>query len=211
MKKKQYLVIGLGRFGSAVAIELQRQGMEVLAVDRDMERVEQHRRLLTEVVRADAMDRAALEQLGAPAFETAVVTIGGDVTASCTVTMLLKELGVKQVIVKTYDDFHSRMLVKLGADKVVFPERDMGQRIAHNIVSEKILDFIELSPEYSMTEMRPQPSWVGRTLGELDLRASDRINVVALRSKEGVNAMPNARTRIREGDVLLVVSQAQRR
>lgn len=211
MKKKQFLVIGLGRFGSAVAVTLQRQGMEVLAVDRDMERVEQHRCLLTEVVRADAMDRGVLEQLGASGFETAIVTIGADVTASCTVTMLLKELGVKHVIVKAYDDFHGRMLARLGADKLVFPERDMGQRIAHNLVSEKIMDFIELSPDYSMMEMRPQPQWVGRTLGELNLRASCRINVVALRSDEAVNAMPDADTRIREGDVLLVVSQAQSR
>ena len=209
MKRKQYLVIGLGRFGSAVATALQRQGMEVLAVDRDMEKVEEHRTLLTEVIRADAMDQGVLEQIDAANFETAIVTIGADVTASCTVTMLLKELGVKNVIVKSYDDFHGRMLTKLGADKVVFPERDMGQRIAHNLVSEKIMDFIELSPDYSLMEMRPNPEWVGRTLGELNLRARCRINVVAVRSGESVNAMPDVHTRIQENDVMLVVAQAQ--
>ncbi len=207
MKKKQYLVIGLGRFGSAVATTLARQGMEVLAIDSNMERVEDHRSLLTEVIRADAMEKSVLEQIGASNFETAIVTIGGDVTASGTVTMLLKDMGVKNVIVKAYDDFHGRMLTKLGADKIVYPERDMGQRIAHNLVSEKIMDFIELSPDYSLVEMRPNPEWIGKTLAELNLRARHSINVVAVRSGEEVNAMPDLHTRIREGDVMLVVSK----
>ena len=209
MKKKQYLVIGLGRFGSAVATTLHEQGMEVLALDRDMERVEDHRSLLTEVIRADAMDKHVLEQIGASNYDAVIVTIGGDVNASCTVTMLLKELDVKNVIVKARDEFHGRMLSKLGADKVIFPERDMGQRIAHNLVSEKIMDFIELSPDYSLMEMRPYPEWVGRSLSELNLRASYHINVVAIRSGEHVNAMPDFNTRIQEHDVMLVVSRAK--
>ena len=209
MKKKQYLVIGLGRFGSAVAITLAQQGMEVLAVDRDMERVEAHRSLRTEVIRADAMEKSVLEQIGAGNYNAAIVTIGEDIKASGTVTMHLKDLGAKNVIVKAYDSFHGRMLTKLGADKVIFPERDMGQRIAHNLVSEKILDFIELSPDYSLVEMRPNPEWVGKTLGELRLRAQHRINVVAVRSGEHVNAMPDINTRIEQGDVMLVVSQTK--
>ena len=209
MKKKQYLVIGLGRFGSAVAITLAQQGMEVLAVDRDMERVEAHRSLLTEVIRADAMEKSVLEQIGAGNYNAAIVTIGEDIKASGTVTMHLKDLGAKNVIVKAYDSFHGRMLTKLGADKVIFPERDMGQRIAHNLVSEKIMEFIELSPDYSLVEMRPNPEWVGKTLGELRLRAQHRINVVAVRSGEHVNAMPDINTRIEQGDVMLVVSQTK--
>ena len=209
MKKKQYLVIGLGRFGSAVATTLFKKGMEVLAVDRNLEVVEDHRGLLTDVVRADAMDRDALEQIGASNFDVAIVTAGGDLKASCIITMQLKELGVKCVIAKAHDDFHGRMLTKLGADKVLFPERDMGQRIAHNLVSEKILDFIELSPEYSLMEMRPRPQWIGKTLAELKLRASERINVVAVRSGEHVNAMPDMHTMIHEGDVMLVVAQVE--
>jgi len=206
-KKKQYLVIGLGRFGSAVANELAAQGMQVLAIDRDMERVEEHRSLLTDVVRGDAMDHAVLEQIGAADFDVAIVTIGEDIKASGVITMQLKEMGVGCVIVKAFDDFHGRMLTKLGADKVIFPERDMGQRIAHNLVSEKIMDFIELSPDYSLMEMRPRPEWVGKTLKELNLRAQHRINVVAVRSGDQVNAMPDMNTRIGADDVMLVVSQ----
>lgn len=210
MKKKQYLVIGLGRFGSALAITLQKQGMEVIALDLNMENVEAHRSLLSEVMCADAMDPGVLRQIGAGNFEVAIVTIGEDIKASGTITMLLKDMGVKNVIVKAFDEFHGRMLTKLGADKVVFPERDMGQRIAHNLVSEKIMDFIELSPDYSMMEMRPRPEWVGKPLKELNLRTRHRINVVAVRSGENVNAMPDMNTVLGAGDVMLVVAQTEK-
>lgn len=206
-KNKQYLVVGLGRFGSAVAIGLAEQGMQVLAIDDDMQLVEEHRSQLTDVVCGDAMDREVLEQIGAADFDVAIVTMGDDIKSSCTITMQLKEMGVETVIVKAADDFHGRMLTKLGADKVIFPERDMGRRIAHNLVSEKIMDFIELSPDYSLMEMRPRPEWIGKTLKELNLRAMHRINVVAVRSGEAVNAMPDMNTCIGANDVMLVVSQ----
>ncbi len=208
-RNKQYLVIGLGRFGSAVATTLAKEGMQVMAIDRSMDAVEAHRSQLTDVVRGDAMDRGVLEQIGAESFDVAIVTIGEDVKASGIITMHLKEMGVPHIIVKAYDSFHGRMLSKLGADKIIFPERDMGQRIAHNLISEKIMDFIELSPDYSLVEMRPRPEWIDKTLKELDLRKRERINVVAVRSGESVNAMPDMNTRINAGDVMLVVSQVE--
>jgi len=204
--KKQYLIIGLGRFGSSLAITLCRKGAEVLAIDSDMALVEEHRSLLTEVVQADAMDKSVLEEIGVEHFDVAVVTIGSDIRSSGTITMLLKEMGVKYVIAKADDEFHGRMLTKLGADKVIFPERDMGQRMAHNLLSEKILDFIELSPDYSMMEIRPQASWLNKPLRELNLRARHQINIVAIRTGENVNAMPDMNTCIGENDVLLVVA-----
>ena len=210
MKKKQYLIVGLGRFGSALAIALSQQGMEVLAIDRDMELVEEHRHVLTDVVQGDAMERAVLEQIGAANFDVAVVTMGDDIRSGGTITMHLKELGVKYVIAKAADDFHGRMLLKLGADKVVFPERDMGQRIAHNLVSEKILDFIELSPEYSLMEIRPQQDWLGRTLSELDLRTKNNMNVVAIRSGEKLT-IPKRDTCLNAEDVMLVVAMTEDR
>lgn len=206
-KKKQYLVVGLGRFGSSVAIALAEQGMQVLAIDASMERVEDHRSLLTDVLCGDAMDHSVLEQIGAADFDVAIVTIGEDIKASGVITMQLKEMGVGCVIVKAFDDFHGRMLTKLGADKVIFPERDMGRRIAHNLVSEKIMDFIELSPDYSLMEMRARSEWVGKNLKELNLRAKERINVVAIRSGETVNAMPDMNTVIGANDVMLVVAK----
>ena len=209
MKKKQFLVVGLGRFGSALATTLTEQGAQVLAIDFNMEVVEAHRGRLTDVVCGDAMDVSVLEQLGASDFSAAVITMGDDVKASSVITMHLKELGVPYVIAKASDDFHGRMLTRLGADKVIFPERDMGQRIAHNLVSEKIMDFIELSPDYSLMEMRPRPEWVGVPLRQLNLRGKHRINVVAVRSDGQVNAMPDPDTVLGADDVMLVVSQAE--
>ena len=210
MKNRSYLVIGLGRFGSAVATALAEQGMQVLAIDRSMDAVEAHRSRLTDVVRGDAMDESVLKQLGVSDFDAAIITMGDDVKASSVITMHLKELGVKYVIAKAADDFHGRMLTRLGADKVIFPERDMGRRVAHNLVSEKIMDFIELSPDYSLMEMRPRPEWIGTPLKELNLRGRHRINVVAVRSGEKVDAMPDPDTVLSADDVMLVVSGAEK-
>ena len=207
--KKQYLVIGLGRFGSSLAVTLCREGAEVLAIDSDMDLVEEHRSLLTEVMQADAMDKSVLEEIGVENFDAAIVTIGSDIRCSGTITVLLKEMGAKYVIAKADDGFHGRMLTKLGADKVIFPERDMGQRMAHNLLSEKILDFIELSPDYSLMEMRPPSAWLNKPLRELNLRARHQISIVAIRTGENVNAMPDMNTCIGEKDVLLVVAATQ--
>lgn len=206
-KRKQYLVIGLGRFGSAIARTLIEEGMDVLGIDTSMSVVETHRSLLTETVCADGRDRQTLEQLGAKDFDVAIVSIGADFNTSGVVTMHLKEMGLKCVIAKAYDEFQGRMLTKLGADKVIFPERDMAQRIAHNLVSEKIMDFIELSPDYSMIEMYPKKEWIGKTLKELDLRRRANVNIIAVRNDRGVNAMPDADTAIQESDRLLVITQ----
>lgn len=208
-RNRQFLVVGLGRFGSALALALAEQGMQVLAIDRNIEVVEAHRSMLDDVVRGDAMDVSVLRQLGVSDFDAAIITMGDDVKASSVITMHLKELGVGYIVAKASDDFHGRMLTRLGADKVIFPERDMGRRIAHNLISEKIMDFIELSPDYSLMEMRPHPEWVGKPLRELDLRGKHRINVVAVRSGKETNAMPSADTVIGADDVMLVVSQSE--
>lgn len=212
MKKsnRQFLVIGLGRFGSELAQELYRQGAEVFAVDQDMNTVEALRSRLTDVMQADAQDEEVLREIGAAEFDAVIVSIGNDVKVSSVITMMLKELGAKYVIAKANDDFHGRMLSKLGADKVIYPERDMGQRIAHNLVSDRILDFIELSPDYSLMEMQPRAEWIGRTLGELQLRQKHRINVVAVRTGDGVNALPDQNTMLSDQDVMLVVTQNEK-
>ena len=204
-RKKQFIVVGLGRFGRAIAETLCQDGAEVLGVDRRMDLVEDMRDALTHVVQMDAMDRDALSALGVQDFDVTFVTMGSDIRASGTIVMLLKELGAKRVIAKAHDDFHGRMLEKLGADQVLFPERDMGRRVAHMLVSGNIIDYIELSSEYSMAEIRPMGEWVGKSLGELSLRSKHGINVVAIRTGEALNAMPMPETVIQEEDVLLVV------
>lgn len=204
-KKKQFIVVGLGRFGRAIAETLCQDGSEVLGVDRNMDLVEDLRDVLTHTIQMDAMDRDALSALGVPDFDVAFVTMGSDALASGTIVLLLKELGAKRVIAKAQDEFHGRMLEKLGADQVLFPERDMGRRVAHNLVSGNIIDYLELSSEYSMAEIRPKREWVGRALKDLEMRSRLGINVVAIRNGENLNAMPRPDTVLHEDDVLLVV------
>lgn len=208
-KGRQYIVVGLGRFGCAIAETICAAGEEVLGVDRDMALVEAMRDRITHAVQMNAMDRGALEALGVSDFDVAFVTMGSDIRASGTITLMLKELGVKRVIAKAYDDFHGRMLEKLGADEVLFPERDMGRRIAHNLVSGNIIDYLELSKDYSMAEVRPLREWVGRTLSELSLRSSMGVNIIAIKNGEALNAMPQQDTVILEDDVLLVVAREE--
>ena len=206
---KQYIVVGLGRFGRAIAETLCEAGEEVLGVDIHMDRVEDMRDRITQAVQMDAMDRDALTALGVKDFDMAFVTMGSDIRASGTITLMLKELGVKRVIAKAHDDFHGRMLEKLGADKVLFPERDMGRRIAHNLVSGNIIDYLELSPEYSMVEMHPRREWVGKPLKDLALRSRAGINIIAIKNGESVNPMPQPETVIHDDDMLLVVAREE--
>ena len=206
MVKKQFVVVGLGRFGATLAATLCANGGEVLAIDIDPERVELLRDHVTHCVEANGMNREALVQLGVRDFDVAVVTIGADIKASGMTTMLMKELGVNYVVAKAQDEIHGRMLTKLGADKVIFPERDMGKRVAHNLVAGNILDFIELSPDYSMVEVEPLDEWNGKTLAQLDLRNKLGINVIAIRRDGHVDPSPMPGTVLFRGDRLLVMA-----
>ena len=208
-REKQYIVVGLGRFGRAIAETLCGDGAEVLGVDRRMDLVEEMRDVLTHTIQMDAMDRSALEALGREDFDVAFVTMGSDIRASGTIVLLLKELGAKRIIAKAHDEFHGRMLEKLGADQVLFPERDMGRRVAHNLVSGNIIDYLELSSKYSMAEIRPKSEWVGHTLKDLAMRSRLGINVVAIRNGETLNGMPQPDDVIREDDVILVVTSEE--
>jgi trk system potassium uptake protein TrkA len=208
-QQKQYIVVGLGRFGRAIAETLCQDGAEVLGVDCRMDMVERMRDELTQTIQMDAMDRDALETLGVQDFDIVFVTMGSDIRASGTIVLLLKELGARRVIAKAHDEFHGRMLEKLGADQVLFPERDMGRRVAHSLISGNVIEYMELSTQYSMAEIRPKPEWIGKTLEALAMRSRMDINVVAIRNGDSVNAMPQPDTRISEGDVMLVVISEQ--
>ena len=145
MKNKQYLVFGLGRFGSSMARALCAQGQEVLAVDSDQELVNQIAPHVTQALQLDATDEEALRSLGVKNFDAAVVAIGQNTRDSILVSVLLKEMGIPYLIAKANDDLHAKVLRKIGVDKVVFPERDMGVRLARSIVTPSVLDLMELS------------------------------------------------------------------
>lgn len=206
MKKKQFAVIGMGRFGSSVAQTLYKLGFEVLAIDQNEDRVQEVITLTTHAVQADCTDEEALKALGLRNFDVVVVAIGQDIQASILTSLILKELGVKQLIVKAQNELHGKVLTKIGADKVIFPERDMGVRVAHHLISPNILDFIELSADYSIVEISASQELTGKNLRELDIRAKYGCNVIGIRTAGGkMNISPHAEDVIVDGDVLIVV------
>jgi trk system potassium uptake protein len=202
---KQFAVIGLGRFGSSVALSLYRQGYDVMAVDTDEERIQKFSDEATHVVQADSTDENALKALGIRNFDVVVVAIGEDIQANVMTTLLLKELGVPYVVAKAKNSLHGRMLEKVGADKVVYPERDMGARVAHNIISRNVLDYIELSPNLSIVEVKAPQELIDKSLQEANLRPRFGINVVAIKRGEELNVSPKAEDTILAGDVLVVI------
>ena len=202
---KQFAVIGLGRFGTTVAKALYRLGYDVLAIDSDEERVHAFSNEATHVVQADSTDEETLKALGIRNFDVVVVAIGQDIQANMMATLLLRELGVPFIVVKAANALHGKMLEKIGADRVVYPERDMGLRLAHNLVSSNILDFIELSPNLSIVEISAPAFIVGQTLVQSNLRALYEVNVVALKRGEEIKVPPKPEEIIREGDVLVLV------
>ncbi|ADG06973.1 TrkA family potassium uptake protein [Kyrpidia spormannii] len=202
---KQFVVIGLGRFGSSVAKTLYQTGHEVLAIDGDREVIEDIMDSVTHAVQADATDEQALRALGLRNFDVAVVGIGGDIQASILCTLIVRELGVPFIVAKAQTELHGKVLSRIGADRVVHPERDMGLRVAHNLVSPNILDYIELSPDYSIAEVAAGKGMVGKTLRQLDIRAKYGCNVMAIKRGENINISPLADDRLREQDILVVI------
>ncbi|HDK7158290.1 TPA: TrkA family potassium uptake protein [Clostridium botulinum] len=209
MGRKQFVVIGLGRFGTSVAKTLYTLGNDVLAIDSSEDIVQSISDSVTHSVQIDATDENSLRALGIRNFDVAVITIGSDIQASTMATLLVKEMGVKYIIAKANTEIHAKVLYKIGADRVVFPERDMGVRVAHNLVSTNILDYIELSPNYSIAEIVTPKQWHGKTLNELNIRANYGINVVALKRGEEINVSPVAEDIIDSGDIIVAIGSEE--
>src|SRR5665647_494893 len=188
--KKLFAVIGLGRFGTSVALTLQMLGNEVLAIDSDEDRVQKISDQVTHVVQADTTDENALHALGLRNFDAVVVAIGANVQANVATTLLLKELGIPYIIAKASNALHGKMLEKIGADRVVYPERDMGQRVAHSLISSNVLDYIELSPSLSLVEVTAPGIFVGHTLQQTNMRALYGVNVVAIKRADQLIVPP---------------------
>lgn len=205
---KQFAIIGLGRFGMSVAKNLSDLGHEVLAIDNCEEKVNEASQFVTHAVIADALEEENLKALGLRNFDVVVVAIGEqDIQANILVTVTLKELGVKQVISRAQSDRHGKVLTKVGADKVVYPEKDMGLRLAHSLVSPNVLDFIELSPEHSITEVVTPAKFIGKSLAQLNLRAKYGITVLAIKTDIDILVAPGAQQVIRQGDILVALGK----
>ncbi len=202
---KQFIVVGLGRFGYSVAKTLADKHYDVLAIDNDEEKVQMISSQVTYAVEADATNEEALKTLGASNFDVAVVSIGENIHANILSTLILKELGVKRVVVKAHDSLHGKVLSKVGADRIVYPERDMGIRIANNLISSNVLEYIELAPNYSVVEIEAEKNMHNKSLLDLNLRSDFGVNVMAIKSNDQINISPPAETKINSGDTLIVI------
>ena len=205
----QVLVVGLGRFGGAVAAELVSLGFEVLGVDSDARLVQQHADALTHVLQADATDPAALRQLGAADFQNAVVAIGTDIEASILATSAIVDLGVAEIWAKAVSEPHGRILERIGAHHVVFPEADMGRRVAH-LVGGRVIDWFQLDEQFAMVETVTPAELVGRSLTDVGVRAKYGVTVVCIKPVGDVFTYATADTVLQEGDVLVVAGTSDR-
>lgn len=207
-KSSQVLVVGLGRFGSGVAMELIDLGFEVLGVDTDGRRVQKLADDLTHVLEADTTDPEVLTQIGARDFDNAVVGIGSDIEASILTTAALADLGVPNIIAKAVTTAHGRILERVGADIVVYPEHEMGRRVAH-LVGGSIIDWFQLDASFAMVETEAPRALLGRTLAELELRAHHGVTVVCVKPGDQGFTYATADTVLEEGDVLVVAGPSK--
>jgi trk system potassium uptake protein TrkA len=210
MTKKPFAVIGLGRFGSAMATTLTELGHDVIGIDGDEEKVRQMADLVTSAMQLDATDERALRAAGIQDVETAVISIGEDVESSLLVVMIVKELGIPRIVAKATTPLHGRILQKLGVTRVIFPEREMAVRTAHSLVVPNVLDYIELSKDFSIIELPAPPEFVGRTLRDLQLRPRLGLTLIAIRRQtetgaETTNIGPSGDDEIHAGDVLALL------
>ncbi|WP_226665949.1 potassium channel family protein [Metabacillus litoralis] len=203
--KKEYAVIGLGRFGGSICRALSEEGMEVMAIDTDEDKVNEFANVASHAVVGDTTDETVLKSLGIRNFDHVIVAIGDNIQASILTTLMLKELGVKHITVKAQNDYHEKVLSKIGADRIVHPERDMGRRIAHNIISNNVLDYLELSDEHSIVEIVANERLNGNSIIDLDIRAQYGINIVAMKRDKDIIVSPQANEIIKKNDILIVI------
>ena len=219
---KQFAVIGLGRFGITVARTLTEKGFQVIAIDSDEEKVRVASEFATVAVQLDATDATSLQKVGLKDIDTAIVAVGEDISASILVTMICKDIGIPMVISKATDPLQGKILAKIGADRVVFPERDMGEKLAESLASPGIFDYISVSKDYSIVEISAPTAFCGKTLGEINLRAKYGVTVIAIKHKipgidksgeptfsEKIIIAPTSKDEIIKGDTLVVLGEVK--
>ncbi len=202
---KEFVVIGLGRFGSSLARELVELGHSVLAIDSSEAKVQEISEVVSHAVYANATDEEALKALGIRNFEVAIVSIGEDIQASILTTLILKEMGVKMVVVKAISLPHAKVLEKIGADRIIFPEREMGVRVAHSLATPHVIDYMSLDKNYGIEEVSIPERFIGKTLLDLDLRSNFGITVIAIKRNNELIHSPGADTVFEKEDAAVIV------
>ncbi|MBM7705799.1 trk system potassium uptake protein TrkA [Chryseomicrobium aureum] len=200
-----FAVFGLGSFGGSLVKELAEMKQEILAVDLNPERVDYYSQYATQAVVASGYDEKTLRAFGVRNIDHAFVSFGEDIQASVLTTMVLKELGVPKVWAKAHDENHGKILEKIGADRVIHPERDMAKRITHNLHSSKIIDFIELSNSFSIAEIKVTERSIGKKLSELDLQKRFNVNLVAIQRGQQTILSFTEDEEVQRGDLIVVI------
>jgi len=204
-KKKQIVVFGLGSFGYAVALTLSEMGHEVLAVDSRMDVINEISHYVTHAVQMNATDEAGFESLDVGHFDAAVVSIGENIRASVLIAMLCKEAGVPLVVGKANDELHAKVLKKVGVDRVVFAERDMGVRVAKSLIVPHLVDLVNIGGDHALAQITVPDGWVDKTLAHLDVRRKYGVSIITVKHDGRVNAVLSADTKLYEGDELLIL------
>jgi trk system potassium uptake protein TrkA len=208
MKKnaqKEYIVIGLGRFGSNVAKQLEANGCRVLAIDKNETRIGQIADYVTLAMSVDVKNEDALKELGGRNFDGAIISIGHSLDASVLAAIWAKEQGIKQIIAKAYDDMQGKILTKIGVDEIVYPEREMGVHLANNLAFNNLFDAIELTQEYSIADVGTLDSWAGKSLKELKIREKYGVNVIAIKRAGALIINPPADEPTKKSDVFVLL------
>lgn len=207
MKSKSFLVFGLGRFGSSLARSLCEQGQQVMAIDSNEENVQDIAPYVTEAVQLDATDEVALATLDVSSFDGAAVSIGQNVRDSVLICVLLKEMGIPYLIAKANDELHAKVLRKIGVDRVVFPERDMGERVAKSMITSGVVDLMQLGDDFQIVEIRTPSKWAGNTLVGLNVRRKYGISILAVHRGASYLVSPSADLQLEADDTLLVIGK----
>jgi trk system potassium uptake protein TrkA len=206
---KRVVVVGLGIFGFNIAKDLFENGFEVIAIDKNKEVINQIRDFSTKAILADATDRELLEMIGIQPDDTVIISFGEDLAASTLLTLHLKEMNLKRIIVKAPNEDHKRILEKVGATEVIIPEKEMADKLAKSLISPNVLDYIPLTQEYTICEIAPPASFIGKTIGEIQLRRRYNIGVIATRDvlTDSIQMIPSADFVIKDSDILVVIGK----
>lgn len=203
---KNFVVIGCGRFGRAIATTLYKLGHDVLAIDSNEEIIQNIAGDVTKAVTSQ-IDEQVLREIGVPNCDVAIVSMGSDIESSVITTLLLKEMKIPYIVCKASTEIHEKILYKIGADRVVSPERDSGIKIAKNLVSDNVLDKIDLDPDYAIFELIMPKSWIGKSLIELNVRKEYNLNVVAIKKDDDFVITPNPEEPLKENDIILLLGE----
>jgi trk system potassium uptake protein TrkA len=208
---KRVVVIGLGIFGSQLARQLYESGLDVIAVDKNRDVVQKMKDFSTKAVLADASDKDVLESIGIEENDIVVISFGEDLSASTLLTLHLKELKVKTIIVKVPNEDHKRILLRVGASEAIIPEREMANKVARGIISPNVLEYLPIADGYTIVELAPPTGYIGKSLSELDLRKKFQLQVIAIRDvlTDQLQLVPRANSIIKDSDVLVVIGKEE--